>query len=227
MHIDSSLIWADVSWDAIARRHAYTVETINGQDAAASGLTGRPPPTVGRSTLSVCTTDPDASLTKNNKAHRSGSSYKHHTAVDAKHGVVLDVAITIGTVHDIRKVQDHLTDVTAATGSAFHTATRDASYAITRVCAELEKCGIKAIIPAEAERSAKKGTIPVRRFSLDVKNRVVRCPTGKLLRPHGQPDSDGFQHYGARVKGCRPCRLRSICFSPTMKRRAILLHPAP
>ena len=84
--------------------------------------------------------------------------------------------------------------------------------------------GRPPVIPAKAERPAKKGTIPVRRFKLDAKNRVVRCPGGKLLRPHGQPDSDGFQHYRARIPDCRSCRLRSLCFNPTMKRRAILLR---
>ena len=224
VHIDSSLIKADVSWDAIARRHADAVESSNEPDAPAPASNACPPPTPGRSTLSVCTTDPDASLTRNNKAHRSEPSYKHHTAVDAEHGVVLDVAITTGAVHDTRTVSDQLTDVVAATGSAVRAATMDASYATTRVFAELEKRCIEAIIPAKAERPAKKGTILVRRFKLDAKNRVVRCPAGKLLRPHGQPDSDGFQHYRARIPDCRSCRLRSICFSPTMKRRAILLH---
>ena len=64
----------------------------------------------------------------------------------------------------------------------------------------------------------------MRRFKLDAKNRVVRCPGGKLLRPHGKPDSDGFQHYRARIPDCRACRLRASCFSPAVKRRAILLH---
>lgn len=100
----------------------------------------------------------------------------------------------------------------------------DASYAITRVFANLEARGVEAIIPAKAERPPKKGVIPVRRFKYDAKSRVVRCPGGKILRPHGKPDSDGFQHYRAQAPDCRVCHLRSQCFSETMKRRAILLH---
>ncbi len=63
-------------------------------------------------------------------------------------------------------------------------------------------------LPSKAERPPKKGTIPVRRFKLDAKKRAVRCPGGKLLRPHGKSDSDDFQHYRARIPDCRPCRLR-------------------
>lgn len=105
----------------------------------------------------------------------------------------------------------------------------DASHAITRVFADLVARGIEAAVPAKAERPPKKGTIPVRRFKPDARNRLVRCPAGKVLRPHGKPDSDGFQHYRARIPDCRACRLRAACFIPAMKRRAILLrkdHPA-
>jgi transposase len=223
VHVDSSLVRADVSWDAVARRHADAVEAANGQAGPAHRADGGPSAARPRAT-SVCTTDPDASLTKNNTAHRSEPSYKHHTAVDAEHGVVLDVAVTTGAVHDTKTVEDQLTSVAAVTGHSIRAATMDASYAITRVFAALEERGIEAVIPAKAERPAKKGTIPVRRFKLDARNRVVRCPGGKLLRPHGKPDSDGFQHYRARIPDCRSCRLRPVCFSPAMKRRAILLH---
>ena len=225
VHIDSSFIRADVSWDAIARRHVESVEASNGEAAPARGGDGDASPSAPKpAAASVCKTDPDASLTKNNKAHRSEPSYKHNTAVDAEHGVVLDVAVTTGAVHDAKTVESQLADIVAATGNTIRTATMDASYAITRVFADLERRGIEPIIPAKAERPAKKGTIPVRRFKLDAKNRLVRCPAGKVLRPHGQPDSDGFQHYRARIPDCRSCRLRALCFSPTMKRRAILLH---
>lgn len=212
VHIDSSLIRADVSWDAIARRHVQAVEAVNQEGVSKPA------------SCSACTTDPDASLTTNNKSRRSEPSYKHHTAVDTEHGVVLDVVVTTGAVHDTRTVEDQLTDVAATTGQVIRTATMDASYAITRVFADLEARGIEAVIPTRAERPPKVGTIPVRRFKLDAKNKVVRCPAGKLLRPHGVPDSDGFQHYRARIPDCRACRLRSVCFSPAMKRRAILLH---
>ena len=87
-----------------------------------------------------------------------------------------------------------------------------------------EERAIEAVVPAKAERPPKRGTIPVRRFKLDARNRLVRCPAGRFPRPHGKPDSDGFQHCRARVPDCRACRLRQACFSPAMKRRAILLH---
>jgi transposase len=223
VHLDSSLIRANVSWDAIARRHVAAVESANtedGESGAPDGGTSR-----RRAALpSACTTDPDASLATNRKGRRSEPSYKHHTAVDAGCGVVLDVAVTTGAVHDTQTVGAQLDAISATTGAAIRTASMDASYAITRVFAELEARRIEAIIPTKAEHPPKRGVIPVRRFKLDAKNRVVRCPAKRLLRPHGKPDSDGFQAYRARVPVCQACRLRPKCFGATMKRRAILLH---
>jgi len=222
VHIDSSLVRADVSWDAIARRHGDAVLAAHAPAGGTDGDGGVPKAAAQRA--SVCTTDPDASLTKNHRTRRSEPAYKHHTAVDAEQGVVLDVVVTTGAVHDIQTVEEQLTSVAAATGNPIHAATMDASYAATRVFAALEARGIEAVVPTKAERAPKRGTIPARRFKLDARNRVVRCPAGKTLRPHGKPDSDGFQHYRARIPDCRACRLRAICFSQTMQRRAILLH---
>lgn len=210
VHIDSTLVRADVSWEAIARKHADAVEAANTPSEPQPGP--------------VCQTDPDASLATNNRARRVEPAYKQHTAVDAEAGVVLDVEVTTGAQHDTKAVEAQLDAIQATTGMPIGIATMDASYAITRVFAALEERGIEAIVPTKAERPPKKGVIPVRRFKLDAKHRLARCLTGKILRPHGKPDSEGFQAYRARIADCKPCRLRAICFGPTMRRRAILLH---
>ncbi len=93
----------------------------------------------------------------------------------------------------------------ALTGAPIQVATKDAGYAITRVFADLEQRQIEAVVPAKAERPPKPGVIPVRRFKLDAKHNRVRCPRGRLLKPHGKPDADGFQHDRAPVRDCAPC----------------------
>lgn len=185
VHIESSLVRADVSWKAIGRKHPDAVEAVNGPAEP------------------VCRTDPDASLATNNCPRRAEPAYEQPRAVDADAGEVLDVAVTTGAHHDSKAVAGQL----------------DASPATTGV-----PIGIEAVIPATAEQSPKRGNVPVRRFKLDAKHRVVRCPAGKVLRPHRVPDSDGFQHYRARIPDCEPCRLRTIGFSTTIHRRAILLN---
>jgi hypothetical protein len=138
--------------------------------------------------------------------------------------VILDVMVTTGAAHDTTTVEAQLEAVAALTGVPIQVATMDAGYAITRVFADLEARKIEAVVPARAERPPRPGVIPVRRFKLDAKHNRVRCPRGRILKPHGKPDADGFQHYRAQVRDCAPCPLRASCFSARMKRRAILLH---
>jgi IS5 family transposase len=228
VHIDSSLIRADVSWDAIARHHAEAVSAANGDAAGSDGSNHQGAAGGGCVRSSgkvrvVCTSDPDATLATDHRARRSEPASKQHTAVDGAKGVVLDVTVTTGAVHDSMTVEAQLDAIPARTGAAIRTATMDGAYAITRVFASLEQRGIEAIVPAKRERPPK-AVIPVRRFKLDARNGIVRCPRGRILKPHGKPDRKGFQAYRAQVRDCRACPLRAACVSPGMERRAILLH---
>src|SRR3712207_419531 len=78
VHIDSSLIRADVSWDAIARRHADAVEAAEANGGPAQSTAPKPART------SMCTTDPDATLATNNKARRSEPDRKS-TRLNSSH----------------------------------------------------------------------------------------------------------------------------------------------
>ena len=222
VHIDASLIRADVTWDAIADAHADAVAAAHPvlPDSARAAMA--PPP--ARQPRRVCTTDPDASLGKVRRNVPAQPSYKQHTAVDQACGVVLDVMVTTGATHESILVEGQIDTIVAATGQPVRIATLDAGYAVTRLFAAFEARGIEAVVPTRPERPPRPGVIPVRRFKLDARHNHVRCPRGRTLRPHGKPDADGFQAYRATVKDCSACPLRARCFSPSMKRRAILLH---
>lgn len=224
IHIDASLIRADVTWDAIVEAHADQVEAAHANPAGPEADQTPPPPSPPGKGRRFCQTDPDASLAKGRRNQPAEPSYKQHTAMDGAYGVILDVIVTTGATHDSKTVEAQLDAVAALTGAPIQVATMDAGYAITRVFADLERRRIEAVVPAKAERPPKPGVIPVRRFKLDAKNNLVRCPRGRILKAHGKPDADGFQHYRAQVKDCAPCPLRPVCFSARMKRRAILLH---
>src|SRR5215207_3889341 len=218
VHIDASLIRADVTWDAIA--DAVTTAHPVLPDAVPAA---KAPPS-GRQPRRMCTTDPDASLGKVRRNLPAQPSYKQHTAVDQACGVVLDVVVTTGATHESTIVEGQIDTIVAATGQPVRIATLDAGYAVTRLFAAFEARGIEAVVPTRPERPPRPGVIPVRRFKLDARHNHVRCPRGRILRPHGKPDADGFQAYRATIKDCSACPLRARCFSPSMKRRAILLH---
>lgn len=91
IHVDASLIRADVSWDSLAVRHLEAVSAANADEEAAirkSRKTGK--------FKKVCITDPDASMATNARNRRLEPAYKQHTIVDDLRGVVLDVAVTTG-----------------------------------------------------------------------------------------------------------------------------------
>ena len=222
VHIDASLIRADVTWDAIADAHADAVTATHPVLPDPAPVPTAPPSR--RKPRRVCLTDPDASLGKVRRNLPAQPSYKQHTAVDQAFGVVLDAVVTTGAAHESTVVEDQIDTIVAATGQPVEIATLDAGYAVTRLFAAFEARGIEAVVPTRPERPPRPGVIPVRRFKLDARHNRVRCPRGRTLRPHGKPDADGFQAYRATVKDCSACPLRARCFSPSMKRRAILLH---
>ena len=95
VHVDATLIRADVSWESLTTEHAETVmkENTSGDDKPKGP--GRPskkqPKPQKRST-----TDPDATMTTSSHTHRMEPFYKQHGAVDDICGVVVDVDITTG-----------------------------------------------------------------------------------------------------------------------------------
>jgi transposase len=227
VHLDATLIRADVSWGAVVDAHVDAVvagaDETRPLDPPAGG-----PPAPGGTARRFCRTDPDASLGKGGRTSRVEPAYKQHTAVDALCGVVLDVEVTGGAVHDTNAMAG-LDAVPRATGRPMAVATLDAGYAIARVFADLEARGIEAIVPTRDEAPPRAGVIPSRRFKLDALHDRLRCPRGRHLVPHSQPNAAGLKVYRSSAHDCRPCPLREACFSPAAKRRSVLLskdHPA-
>src|SRR3954451_15882885 len=167
VHVDASLIRADVSWDSLAVRHVGAVIDANGDATAA--MAERDGKQTGRY-KKVCTTDPDATMATNARNRRLEPAYKQHTVVDDLRGVVLDVEITTGETNEGQVIVDQL-DATAATpGQAIKTATADAGYADAKVYGGLDRGGIDPLIPAKAEPI--RSPVPLRRFRYDAKHDI-------------------------------------------------------
>ena len=94
VHVDATLIRADVSWESVTTEHAETVIKENESDENKPKGAGRPkkqPKPKKRST-----TDPDATMATSCKKIIAEPCYKQHGAVDDICGVVVDVEITTG-----------------------------------------------------------------------------------------------------------------------------------
>ena len=206
VHIDASLIRANVSWDSLVEWHVDEVVEAN-SDAAASETEKN-----GRQSgkyKKVSVTDPDATMATNARNRRLEPAYKQHTAVDDKMGVILDVEITTGQTNEGDIIEGQVDEVSRATGVRPSAVTADAGYAYAKVYAAFEKRGIDAVIPAKAEPI--RSRVPMRRFRYDAKHDILKCPKGRILRPK-RPLKYGRFFY-SRAKDCARCPLKVDCLS--------------
>ena len=215
VHVDASLLRADVSWESLAVRH---VEAVDRENAVLEDETEKVSRKTGKY-KKVSVTDPDATMATTARNRRLEPAYKQHAVVDDVRGVILDVEVTTGEVNEGQVVVERIDATMATTGSPITTVTADAGYAYAKVYGALEHRGIDALIPTKAEpiRSA----VPLRRFRYDAKNDVVKCPRSKVLRP-ARPIKHGRFFY-SRAKDCARCPLAKTCLSRGRVNKAVVI----
>jgi len=222
VHVDATLIRADVSWESLTERHVEKVLTENAveppsDDAESSNETAAS--RTGKA-KKISTTDPEATMTTSCRQYRMEPSYKQHTAVDDRRGVVVDVEVTTGEASEGKQLAVQIERIEAQTGKRLKTVTADGAYAHPANYALLESRQIEAIIPPQAQ-SKQPRRIPLRRFQVDARHDVVRCPAGKRLTRSRQTFNGTM--YRARRTDCRACELRSRCLPPTAQSRTVLI----
>lgn len=131
VHVDASLVRADVSWESLAVRHVDAIRAENGDASEASQIAADTAKTSRKSGRykKVCVTDPDASMATNGRNRRLEPAYKQHGVVDDVFGVILDVEITTGEVNEGQEILNRLDAVADTTGATIKVATADAGYA--------------------------------------------------------------------------------------------------
>ena len=219
VHIDATLIRADVSWESLTTEHIETVISENEIEEDKPKGPGRPRKTPRRP-KKRSRTDPDATMTTSCNMYRMEPSYKQHGAVDDACGVIVDVDVTTGEQNEGSQLAEQLERIESNIGKTITTVTADAGYAHGMNYELLEDRNIDAVIPPQAENN-KPRRIPIRRFKYDAKNQIVKCPGGKILTRCTQ-DARGWI-YRAKSKDCRNCRLRERCVSRTASSRTVLI----
>jgi len=219
VHVDATLIRADVSWASLTTEHAETVLKENASDEDTPKGPGRPskkqPKPKKRST-----TDPDATMTTSSHTHRMEPFYKQHGAVDDTCGVIVDVNVTTGQDSEGSQLPNQIKRIEENTGMEIKTLSADAGYAYGKNYQHLEDKNIDAIIPPQKENNCPK-RLPLRRFKYDSNNKVVKCPGGKVLtRRTESPKGWGYR---SNAKDCRHCKLRKRCLSEHVKSRSIMI----
>ena len=215
VHIDSTLIRADVSRESLTTEYAdncFRENHLEGENKDCISRTGK------KKKRSI--TDPDATMTTSSRNSRMEPSFKQHTAVDDQSGVIVDVKTTTGETSEGKELLEQIDRVEETTGKKVETVTADMAYAHTANYNRLEQRGTEAVIPVQPS-SAKSKSIPIHRFKYDARNQIVRCPRGKILRRSCRNEKGWIYH--ASRKDCGNCPLRLRCMSSTAKVRLILI----
>ena len=215
VHIDSTLIRADVSWESLTTEYAdkaFRENCLEDENNNQLSRTGKP--------KKRSTTDPDATLTTSSCNSRMEPSFKQHTAVDDHSGVILDVKTTTGEVSEGKELLKQISRIEEVTGKKVRTVTADMAYSHTENYSQLEQRDTEAVIPVQTSHANPK-SIPIRRFKYDSRNEIVRCPRGKILRRSSRTDKGWV--YRATRKDCVNCPLRTRCISSTAKVRLIVI----
>jgi transposase len=219
VHVDATLIRADVSWESLTTEHAETVVKENDLEAG-KNQKRRGPRKSAPKPMKRSTTDPEATMTTSSHTRRMEPFYKQHGAVDDAYGVIVDVDITTGQASEGSQLLEQIERIEENTGRKIQTLSADSGYAHGKNYKYLEEKGIDAIIPPQKEHS-KPRRIPTRRFKYDAKNKIVKCPAGKILTRRTE-NKQGWI-YRATAHDCRNCRLRKRCMSETSASRTIMI----
>jgi transposase len=233
VHIDATLIRADVSWEGLGVGHADAAmaqgdgslpgEATANVDAV-KDRTDRDRKQSGRH-KKICLTDPDASMATSARNRRLEPAYKQHTAVDDVRGVILDVEVTTGEANEGGEIEGQADAVAMTTGTAIKTITADQGYAYGKVYAALERRGIDPVIPAKKEPI--RSRVPLRRFRYDARHDILKCPQGRILRPTRRIEHGRF--FYSKSKDCQSCPMRTDCLSRGRVNKAVVVsddHPA-
>ncbi|RLE18152.1 MAG: IS1182 family transposase [Acidobacteria bacterium] len=227
IHIDATLIRADVSWESLTTQHVETVFDQNNDDGKENETDdsdkpkkkGRPGK-AEKKPKKISRTDPDATMTTSKHSFHMEPSYKQHTAVDDKAGVVVDVKLTTGEQNEGKELLDQIARIRRLNGKKPVHVTADMSYAHGSNYGELEKEGIDAVIPPNL-KFGKKKSFPAIRFKYDARHDIVKCPGKQILTKRGKKNNGWVYHCGVRI--CQACKHKEKCLSPTARYRQVTI----
>ena len=228
VHFDATLIRADVSWGNIVEKYAdKIIEENKEEEPPDDEPTGEKKKKRGRKKTKppqkkkVSKTDPDASMATSQSNYHLEPTYKQHTAVDDKEGIIVDVKTTTGEANEGEELLNQVDRIEPATGKKIENASGDCSYAHGKNYESLEKRKTHAVIPPQNERRKYK-RIPSTRFKYDKKNNIVKCPKKKKLYPSYKTKDQGVV-YRAKSKDCNNCPLKKRCVSQSASSRTITI----
>lgn len=182
IHIDATLVRADVSWDSIIEKHVERWIQVNKYTFKTK-----------QEVRKLLTSDTDTTLATNSRGQHLEPVYKQHVAVDDQSEIIVDVSLTTGNVNEGDELLTQINRVEQLLGKRPKEVTADAGYAHGKVYAGFERQGIVAVIPPKRVW-ANKHTITLHQFKYECTNDLVKCPRGKILHKTSRCKHGWYYH---------------------------------
>ena len=159
-----------------------------------------------KKTVTVSTTDPDCGLFVKGD-HKRQMAYEAHTACDV-HGVVLEVEVTPGNVHDSVPFDD-VYDRIVEKFPDVHTFVADSAYKTPHICKKVFSDS-RVLSTAYKRPQTMKGGHDWWKYVYDEYYDCIICPEYQVLN-YSTTNRDGYREYKSDPKICANCPTRHLC----------------
>ena len=171
----------------------------------------------------VSKTDPESGRL-NRPGKPEGMHYLDHQSIDAKNGIIVDVAVTPGNENDCTPYLsriEHIKKIVDIKSVAV-----DSAYDNSLIHKGLNECGITIFTPKKAISDTSKTDFGRTDFSYNEAKDMFVCPNGKtlVLRRLQRNESSVTREYKANTKDCKTCPYREKCLTPSQSCRRIQVN---
>ena len=171
----------------------------------------------------VSETDPDAGRLCR-PAKPEGMHYLDHQSIDAKNGIIVDVAVTAGNVADCVPYLDRIEHIEKFLD--IEAVAVDSGYDTSLIHKELDEHKITIFTPEKAVSDTSKSEFKRTDFLYSEADDTFTCPNGTKLKLHRlqRNESSVTREYKAKTKDCNVCPYREKCLVPSQKYRRIQVN---
>jgi len=174
---------------------------------------------------SISITDPEAGRL-NRPGKPEGPHYLSHQSLDAKHGIIVDVAATPGNVTDGTPYLSRLAYMCEGLRLPIEAVGVDSAYDIGLVHQTLSEQNIEIYTPPNEEKPRYKSEFTKQDFQYDEVMDQFICPAGCRLsiRRIQRGDCTISREYKAKRSDCKDCSLQEKCLAPSQASRRIQVN---
>jgi len=150
--------------------------------------------------------------------------YLDHQSIDAKNGIIVDVAVTPGNVADCVPYLERIEHMEKTID--IEAVAVDSGYDTSLIHKELEERGIEIFTPEKDTSDTSKTEFSREEFSYNEADDMFTCPNGAILKLQRlqRNESSVTREYKANIRDCKNCPCREKCLAPSQQCRRIQIN---